>query len=133
MAYIVLIEQDWTTQALIKAQLEEEGNEVLAVEGLGEARALLRRPRPDLIILDTIGQGCSKQNLDDLRQAAGGVPIVLCTGPYDRARLDLEARDFAALLIRPFTIGELAERVQEVLRGGAGLNPRADDKRSRSL
>jgi DNA-binding response OmpR family regulator len=121
MAYILLIEKKWVTQALIKAQLEEAGDETLAVQGLEEVMILLRVEwrKPDLVIFDTFGQGCDDQALDDLCEAAKGIPIILCTGPYDRARLTLETREFAALLIRPFTIGELAERVQEVLRGVA--------------
>lgn len=122
MAYILLIEKKWVTQALIKAQLEEAGDEVLAVQGLEGALILLRAGwrKPDLIIFDTFGQGCDDQALDDLCETAGDIPIILCTGPYDKAHLTLETRGFAALLIRPFTIGELAERVQEVLRE-AGL------------
>ena len=54
MAQVVLLEKDWPTRALLRAQLIEEGLEVEAIETAGEAFAMLQgpEPRPSLLIAD---------------------------------------------------------------------------------
>lgn len=117
---VLLIEDAWRFRALIKAQLMEMGFEVLRLPTLEAGVRLLsvlNQTRPRLIVADTVGQAKAATLLPQLRAVAAGVPIVLCTGPYDEQVLDLDPDDWKAMLVRPFTIGDLAETVVEILGG----------------
>lgn len=115
---VLLIEDAWRFRAAIKAQLMEMGLEVLRLPTLEAGVKLLSvldHVRPRLIVADTVGQTDAAALLPRLRAVAGDIPIVLCTGPYDEALLELEHHHWDAVLVRPFTIGDLARTVVEVL------------------
>lgn len=115
---MLLIEDAWRFRAAIKAQLMEMGFEVLRLPSLKAGVKLLSvvdQARPRLIVADTVGQADASTLLPHLRAAAEDIPIILCTGPYDEALLDVHAEDWDALLVRPFTIGDLAAKVVEFL------------------
>lgn len=125
---VLLIEDAWRFRALIKAQLMELGFEVLRLPALEAGVKLLSaldRARPRLVVVDTVGQSEVLRLLPQLRAVAGDIPIVLCTGPYDEETLDFEPEDWAAVLVRPFTIGDLADTVIDILRRPE--DPRAKD------
>lgn len=115
---VLLLEDAWRFRALIKAQLMEMGFEILRLPTLEAGVKLLSKlnqARPRLVVADTVGQENAAVLLPQLRDVAEGIPIVLCTGPYDEDVLDLSPDDWDVMLARPFTIGDLAERVTEIL------------------
>jgi DNA-binding response OmpR family regulator len=114
---IILVAKEWKARAFITAQLSEEGYEVMALRTIKEAMMLLGRgmPRPRLIILDTMGQSLKASILADLRALAGDVPILVCRGPFDLAQLDFEEAGLIHLLVRPFTVGDVVDRVGQLL------------------
>ncbi len=116
---VLLIEDAWRFRAAIKAQLTEMGLEVVRLPTLEagvKLLSVLQQVRPRLIVADTVGQTNAAALLPQLRAIAGDTPIILCTGPYDREALDLDPDDWAAMLVRPFTIGDLAAKVAEMLK-----------------
>jgi len=115
---ILLIEDAWRFRAAIKAQLMEMGYTVLrlsTIEAGVRLLTVLRRARPRLVIVDTVGQTNAGEMLPQLRSAAEDIPMILCTGPFDREILQLNPDDWAAILVRPFSIGDLAGKVVELL------------------
>jgi DNA-binding response OmpR family regulator len=115
---VLLIEAAWRFRTAIKAQLIEMGFEVVRLATLEAGLQLLSvldQARPRLIIADTVGQQDAAVFLPRLRAAAEGIPIILCTGLYDRDMLDLDPGDWDAVLVRPFTIGDVADAVVRVV------------------
>jgi len=121
MSEIILVAREWKARTLLRAQLLEEGYEVTALRTIEEAMMLLCRGmvRPRLIILDTIGQSLKEPMLTDLQALAGNAPILVCTGPFDLARLDFEEVGLTNLLVRPFTVGDVVNAVCEILSNEA--------------
>lgn len=119
---ILLIAKEWEPRILIRAQLSEEGYEVIPLRTIEEAMALLCRGavRFNLIVLDTHSQSLKEHILADLRELAGDVPILLCTGPYDMASFDFRKVGFEHLLVRPFAIREVIDKAGQVLGQGNG-------------
>lgn len=115
---VLLIEDAWRFRALIKAQLMEMGFEVLRLPTLEAGVKLLSvldLARPRLIVADTVRQKDTADLLPQLRAVAEDTPIILCSGPYDQEMLHAAPDDWDVVLVRPFTIGDLAETVVEIL------------------
>ena len=120
MGQIILIAREWKARALITAQLSEEGYEVMALRTIEEAMMLLGRGlvTPHLIILDTAGQSLKASILADLQALAGDAPILVCSGPFDLTQLDFEKAGFTNLLVRPFTVRDVVDKVNQILARG---------------
>jgi hypothetical protein len=83
MAEILLVSGSWQVRILLKAELEEHGHCVHALDSLADGLEYLRRRPwpPDLILVDTTQLLLSDDDLRELEKAAGGVPILLSVGP----------------------------------------------------
>jgi len=122
MASILLIAQEWTPRVLMRAQLREEGHDVAGCLTLDEGLLLLRRHPSgyDAVILDTLGQESSPRAL--ARLASAGPPVLVLTGPYDLASVDLAGLGFRQVLVRPVFVGDVVAAVRKMLRA-AGQVP----------
>lgn len=105
---------------LVYAQLLEEGCEVLALPSLRVALAHLLRggEAARVTVLDLEGQEppATAGEVADLRQISGGAPLVLCGGGLHGAILHDASLAPAAVLARPFSVGEVTDAVLEALR-----------------
>ena len=117
MENVLLIAADRQFRRLVYAQLLEEGYSVLAVPALETALAHLLRggEPPRLAVLDLHGQAVTGQQLHDLSQLTGRAPLILCGGALDRAALAQADPPPAAVLLRPFTVGDLVREVRRAL------------------
>ena len=117
MEDVLLIAADRQFRRLVYAQLLEEGFAVLALPALETALAHLLRggEPPRLTVLDLHGQAVTGQQIDDLSRLTGQAPLILCGGALDRATLAHLGLLPAALLLRPFTVGDLLREVRRVL------------------
>jgi DNA-binding response OmpR family regulator len=113
MGIILLVEANPTTRALLHAQLAEAGHEVLLPDTPADALGDLALLHPDLLILDSVGLPLDQ--IHQLANARGQTPLLVCTGAFDRRRLDLEALKPARILTRPFSIAALAQAVEALL------------------
>lgn len=120
-ARILIVEDDGDIAALVRHALERAGHLIVGVSASGdEALRAVRREPPDLLLLDL--------NLPHLsgfdvcravraRPATAGLPIIVITArtaETDRvAGLELGADDYVT---KPFSLRELAARVEAVLR-----------------
>ena len=115
-ARILLVSATWPQRALLKAQLEETGFEVIGTATPEEALDWLTDgPAFDLVILDTQHLPPDPRLLRQLGDR--GLPTIVLTGPFDRARWErvLPGVNVRATLVRPVFIREVVRAVRDVL------------------
>jgi len=143
---VLVVEDDPEMRRLLAQLLEADGYDADAVAGSGEALAAVVSNEPDLVLLDVVlGQDDGRELLLELR-ALSDVPVVFLTGrglETDRiAGLRMGADDY---IVKPFSPGELAARIESVLRrcrpvvkapfaaGGLSFGALRIDRRSREV
>lgn len=117
---VLLIAADGRSRALLLAELQEAGYDVVALPSLEVALAALAtdRVRPALVVLDTQSDPRADprgigQLLNFLEE---DVPLVLVVGAYDtHALAPLRARA-AAWLSRPLRVGDVVATVRQLLK-----------------
>jgi len=105
-----VINADHWPRALLRGELIEHGFDAVGFETVGDASdALLMRP-PDIIVIDVHGQPIP-QAVNLLRI---GVPVIVIAGATDVQ--ELPDVDWAAVLRRPVSIGEIVDVVTDAAR-----------------
>ena len=114
---LMLVEDEESIGALVRAYLEQTGYRVTWVRSGEEALGSLEQLKPRMVILDVGLPG--KDGFDVCRgiRARSGVPIVMLTARDEEADrvagLEVGADDYVT---KPFSPRELAARVKAVLR-----------------
>jgi DNA-binding response OmpR family regulator len=128
-ATIVLVEDDAAVAETMADALDSSGYTVWRAASGAEARELLGRSTPDLIVLDLMLPDIDGLVLCSGLKQIAPTPIVICSAtPYKRDAilgLKLGADDFIA---KPFDINELEARLEAVLRRSQptrGVRPRS--------
>ncbi|RMH31263.1 MAG: DNA-binding response regulator [Nitrospirae bacterium] len=116
---VLLVMPDTRLRALISAQLQEEGYDVLPVSSLVQAFRLLQRGViPRLVIIDT--HGLSEYGEDILALARMTLsPVLLLTSamqPNPIPEDKLKVHPHLAILARPFAISDLVQNVNTLTR-----------------
>lgn len=118
-----LIAADWQSRALLLAELEARGVEMRAEPGLRWAlRALLReRLAPPLILIDSSGDPEAtprkvERLLAVLTEDGVSPVLIFLVSAFERGAWEQAFRERATILVRPRTIGEVAEIVHNRLR-----------------
>jgi len=106
-------------------ELEEtfrlNGYDVEAISDATVASELIAKSRPDLVLLDLKMKGKSGFEIaDELSHnpVTSGIPIIAMTGLYtseDQENLRITGK-FEDLLIKPFAIGDVLEKIKTVRR-----------------
>lgn len=132
---ILVIEDEEDIAELIRYNLEREGYRVVHAESGERGLEIVRRQRPDLVLLDLMLPGidglevCKRVRAD---VAGAQTPIIMVTARGEEADvvtgLELGAEDY---LTKPFSPRVLVARVRAVLRR-RGSEPVADDAVIRS-
>jgi two-component system alkaline phosphatase synthesis response regulator PhoP len=121
---ILVVDDDREIVRLVRAYLERNGYEVLIAYDGETALHILRRERPDLVVLDLMlperdGHDVTRIVRGDATLAA--LPIVMLTArveDHDKiVGLELGADDYVT---KPFNPGELMARIRAVLRRAQG-------------
>ena len=114
---ILVVDDDPRLVRLVKANLEPEGYQVLAVADGSSALEAVEREDPDLILLDLMLPGMDGYELCQRIREFSDTPVIMLTArgeDADKVRgLRLGADDY---ITKPFSIGELMARVEAVLR-----------------
>jgi DNA-binding response OmpR family regulator len=125
---VLVVEDEVSTREFLELQLSDDGFEVLAAEGAGEAIELVEAARPDLVLLDaTLPDGSGFDVCSRLREGEPGrswnrdVPVIIVSAradPIDRCRGF--ARGCDDYVSKPFVYEELLARMRAVLRRASG-------------
>ena len=112
---VVLLGVDWQSRALIRAQLIEEGYEVVAIDTWPDMRRHLRPgSRPRLALVDLYRMPNPEEILDALRILMKPDRVLLLTAIGTLSDAELERFGFRALH-RPIAIEEIVHTVRELL------------------
>jgi DNA-binding NtrC family response regulator len=104
---IVLVGVDWRPRALIRAQLLEQGYEVVAVEDWSTARQFLRaNPGVRMLIVDLDELEDPMSVLHDIERVMEPRQVLVLGALGTVAPADVESMGFRALY-RPFAIGDV--------------------------
>lgn len=132
-AKILVVDDDPDLTNLVRSILEAEDYMVYSAESGEEALGEVPKLRPDLIILDIILPGIDGYNICKILKTddhTSPIPIIILSimsSVEDRIMgLNIGADDY---ITKPFDPGELAARVEAVLRG-YGHSRLSGDERS---
>ena len=109
----IIDSQQWP-RAYLRAELIKRGFEVIGFVELGEAMAApcdSEYVKPRLIVLELQGQSIAETDLKVL--ARFGIPAVALGGATELSDEMIKSFKWAALMQRPFSIGEVADVVEE--------------------
>jgi DNA-binding response OmpR family regulator len=126
---VTIVEDEEEMRRLLRRLIESEGYEVDAVADAQAAISSIVRNDPDIVLLDIgLGGEDGRDVLAEIRLASD-VPVVFVTGQgheMDRiAGLKLGADDY---IVKPFSPGELAARVESVLRRAKTRRPEQNNQ-----
>jgi two-component system, OmpR family, alkaline phosphatase synthesis response regulator PhoP len=117
---ILVVDDDSEIVRLLRAYLEQAGYQVLTAYDGQTALHVLRRDRPDLLLLDTMMPGLDGWQVTRVvrtDEKLAGTPIVMITARVDDedkiVGLELGADDYVT---KPFNPREVLARVRAVLR-----------------
>jgi DNA-binding response OmpR family regulator len=132
-ATVLVVDDEPIVREVVARYLRREGYRAIeAGDGL-EARALIERHPPALVVLDVMLPGLDGLELCRWIRARSEVPVIMLTARGDEADriigLDLGADDY---VIKPFSPRELAARVRSVLRR-ASVSPPAREIQAGAL
>jgi CheY-like chemotaxis protein len=132
-ARILVVEDNPLNRLLVHDILELRGHAVVEAATVDEARELLQRERPDLLLLDVqIPGGGGEAVIREVRQRAelADLPIVAVTSlamPGDRERL--LSIGFQGYLSKPIDTRTFAAAVESYLKSAAGAAEEAVNAR----
>ena len=119
---ILVIDDERHIRMLYQEELLNEGYEVAQSDGQEPVLEVIRREKPDLIILDIkIGPDISGLDLlQTLRGPHPNLPVILSTA-YDSFQYDLKSIAADGYVVKSVELSELKDKISSILnkRGGA--------------
>jgi len=115
---LLLVAADWQSRALILAELQELGYEVMAVPGVAYAiNALLKGLiDPPLLLLDVHNDAtATPEKVRGLLSLLPDRPVIFMTGVFDRDRWEPLRGEVTRYFQRPIRIGDVIAAVQALL------------------
>ena len=117
---IVFLDADWQSRALIRAQLIEDGFEIVATESWTMMRRHLRPgSKPRLALVDLKDLADPQDVLRDLRVLMKPERVLVLTAIGTIPREDIEHLGYH-VMPRPFVIEDLVREVRKVTSTGSG-------------
>lgn len=114
MTRVLLAGKDWQARALLRAQLIEEGVDVVAHETVSDALASLEPipSPPPLLVVDLFGSDDPAQDAEILAQWTRAVPVWIIASHSMIVEKYLKGRGFEMILFRPVDVGELIGQIK---------------------
>ncbi len=117
MATVLVVDDEPIVRDVVVRYLEREGYATLEAGDGDDARRLVEREAPDLVVLDVMLPGTDGLELCRWIRARSTLPVIMLTARGEEADrivgLELGADDYVT---KPFSPRELAARVRTVLR-----------------
>jgi len=112
---VIVLGGEWPERALLRAQLIEEGYDVLAVDAWPIPREYRRaRMKPRAMVVDLRGLEDPRLTLDELQFVVPRERVVVVTALGTLPRGDVEQFGFRTIE-RPATVGEIVSAVSALL------------------
>ncbi len=115
---LLLVAADWQSRALILAELQELGYQVMAVPGVTYAvKAVLRGlVDPPLLLIDVHHDpAATPEQVQGLLALLPHRPVILMVGIFDRDRWEPLRGQVTRYFQRPVRIGDVIAAVQELI------------------
>lgn len=115
----LLIQSEWPARALIKAELENAGWDVLGADTVRLALDLstARGFRPDGIVVDSVGLYARSSEINALRFLSADATLLLLESSLYLSS-QASALSPSAVLRRPFTVGDVADAMRSLYMRG---------------
>ena len=117
VATVLVVDDEPIVREVVVRYLEREGYATLEADDGDEARALVERESPDLVVLDVMLPGTDGLELCRWIRSHSELPVIMLTARGEEADrivgLELGADDYVT---KPFSPRELTARVRTVLR-----------------
>ena len=114
---VLVVDDEESYRDALAVGLSQEGFDVIVAADGAEARAAVRRDRPDLVLLDVMLPDISGIELCRELRAERDVPVIMVTARYGEVdvvlALELGAADYVS---KPYRLRELVARMRAVLR-----------------
>ena len=119
MPRLLIAGKDWTSRALLRAQLIEEGFDVEAYEDVQEVvdRLWGSAEMPSLLIVDLFEGTKQAEDIATLSHWAKILPIWILVGQGAAGAGVLEGQGFERVLFRPVDVGKLVQEIKQRLEG----------------
>ncbi len=115
MAKIFLVEDDSTTQIIVKTMLNKEGHEVTVFDSGNDVVRTFRQSRPDMLITDLVMDGKEgMQLITEIKELDENIPVIVMSSHIDYLEMS-EAFDVSATLLKPIEKDRLIETVNGLL------------------
>ncbi|GAB5045860.1 response regulator [Thermodesulfovibrio sp. TK110] len=110
---ILVVDDEKNILMLYKAELEEEGYDVITANSGREALELFESEKPDMVTLDIMMPDIDGiQVLRQLKQKNPGVPVIMLTAYDYRDDFSIWASD--AYVVKSSDLGPLKETIKEI-------------------
>jgi DNA-binding response OmpR family regulator len=128
MATVLVVDDEPHVRDVVARYLRRDGHRTIGADNGAEARALIERTAPNLVVLDImLPGGIDGLSLCRWIRASSDLPVILLTARAEEADrivgLELGADDYVT---KPFSPRELAMRVRSVLRRAHTTEPPRD-------
>lgn len=115
---ILLIEDDPAIGELLDEYLSEEGYAITVTTSAPLGLAALADRHFDLVLTDAFTEQRSPTErwaqIEEIREVAAGIPIIICTAHHARDFDDYAARGFSALVTKPFDLSDLLHLIEQL-------------------
>jgi DNA-binding response OmpR family regulator len=128
MATVLVVDDEPHVRDVVARYLRRDGHRILGADNGAEARAIIEREAPNLVVLDImLPGGTDGLSLCRWIRSSSDLPVILLTARAEEADrivgLELGADDY---ITKPFSPRELAMRVRSVLRRARTSEPPRD-------
>jgi len=113
---VLIVDDDPRIVQLLTEHFKQTYTVETAISG-GEALSIVRRARPDVVVLDVMLPGMSGIHvLKELKRTDPTIPVIVVTGTDSLAIANEAVRSGATTYLRkPFDLRELDQRVAEII------------------
>ncbi len=114
---VLLVAARWQTRSLLAAQIGEVSQrDVVSAPGVNQALKLIKLAgvSPALLLVDA-GRQVTREDVERLMDAVRRTPVVLLVSGLRRKTFDSLRGRSAAYLVRPVSVGEVAQTVSRLL------------------
>ena len=129
---ILIVDDQPSIRAVLRAALAEAGAQVLEAEGGEQAVQAVKAQPPELILLDLAMPGMNGwQVLEELRASpeTASIPVILQTSSGDFPSYEQARRHaVAAFISKPFRLSDVVETCRRILGGARPLLGRSQDE-----